>query len=203
MTVGPHSRAITRALMCGHQRVQARQRQEHAQWLCGEGLKTIAKIQCRATVDLHSVATVENIEHRHGNSQVPARTPYAFQSIDKKVATKSLPLKLGIHANHGDERGRNLAVTGPCPAKARGQILIIDGMGVEGIIAQDIILSVRHDENAKITGLNELVGGLAQEIVDLRHAAGKSPAIMARRIKRLDPRRPLRFCIAHRLETVR
>lgn len=70
--------------------------------------------------------------------------------------------------------------------KFLGQIHIVDGMGIDGIKADQITLWASHDKGAEIIGFRELVCGLPKEVVDLFNAARKAVPVMFCNIERLN-----------------
>lgn len=183
--------------------VERGQRQKHPIGLHRQGRKSVSLIKATAALDLLGVSTIEDVEHGNGNSQIAACAPDAFQGIGQKVGTISLPLKTGIDADHCDEGRWDLPMARSSANVAGRKILIVDHMRIEGIIADQAVVGICQDENTQIAGLRQLIGRLAQKIIDLVNTACKACAIMARGIERFDPQRRLRGFAAHWPEIVR
>ena len=71
----------------------------------------------------------------------------------------------------------------PCAGIAFGKLSVIDGMGVDRIEADDIAALGNHHIEPDIIRLVQLVGGLFEIIIDLRHAAGEAGAVMPGRVE--------------------
>ncbi|GEM_PF-2376143 len=193
----------TPASVRSKKRVEARQGQKHPIGLRRQRRKSVSLIKSTAALDLLRVPAIENVEHGDGNSKLAAHAPDAFQGVDKKVAAISLSLESGINADHRDECRRDLPVARSGATVARRKILIVDRMRIEGIIADQAIVSICQDENTQISGLRQLVCCLAQEIINLVNTACKGRAIVAHGIERYDPQCRPRSFAAHWLEIVR
>lgn len=179
------------------------QRQEHPILLHRQGRKSVSRIKATAPLDLLHVSTIEDVEHDNDNSQIATCSPDAFRGIDKKVGTISLPLKTGINADHRDERRWDLPMARSSASVTGRKIPIVDRKRIEGIIANQAIVGVCQDEHTQVTGLRQLVGRLAQTIINLVDTSCKGCAIVARDIERFDPQRSLRAFTDHWLEIVR
>lgn len=175
-----------RALELCHLSLHVADRQHHAQGIRGEGGEAIAGVEVAALGSAGGISAIENVEQDDADADQVRRPGDAAEAIDEKVSAIALALVATVNADHRDIGCRYGAVAGSVAGKAFGQVGIVHGMGIGGVEADHLALWAGHNENADVAGLRELVGGLAEVVVDLFDAAGEGGAVMACRIERFD-----------------
>lgn len=168
--------------------VRTGQRKKQAKWMGWKWHEAIAFIELLASRDLLGIAAVEDIQQDDANAEGFRRLVDPHETVEQQISAISLALKSTVDADHRDEGGRYEPMPGPGSRIARRQFPIVDGMRVQRVEPDQLALWRREHEDAQIIGLRELVGGLAEKIVDLRHTGRKSRPIMPDRIERLETR---------------
>lgn len=177
------TRSQTRTSPLSEQPSQLRGRQDHPQRVGDERNKAEGSIKSRTAGHRLGIAAVKNIEDDNRDTNRPFHFGDAREAIYQKVTPLPLSLIAAIDANHRDKGCGNFSMAGTVAGIALRQVGIIDGERIERIEADHLTLAACEHEGSQIAGSIKLVGGLAEEIIDLPYPARKVFTIVARNIK--------------------
>lgn len=156
----------------------ARDGKKESQRFVGQRPKAISLIERFPPFDLNRVATVENIEQQHRDTEKFGRSRYSRQAVEQQIAPIAAALKALIDPDHRDEGYRYPTMGGARPGITARQLSIVDRMNIDCVEANQCPIRRDQDCEANIVRLGQLVGCPLKVVVDLHGPSRKCRSIV-------------------------